>query len=64
MLKPGGKLWATAFLRPLPDLVFRFFTLEELRAMAEAAGFSKAEVEVLRLGPVYGALLVGPQPRD
>ena len=40
VLKPnGGRLYATTFLRPFPDLVFRFFTVSELENMAQKAGF-------------------------
>jgi SAM-dependent methyltransferase len=39
VLKPGGKLYATTFLRPFPDVVFRFFTVEELEQMARDVGF-------------------------
>ena len=39
VLKPGGKLYATTFLRPFPDVVFRFFTVEELETMARDVGF-------------------------
>lgn len=40
ILKPGGKLYATTFLRPFPDVVFRFFTVKEIQDMAQTAGFS------------------------
>ncbi|CAB9527681.1 Uncharacterized methyltransferase At2g41040, chloroplastic [Seminavis robusta] len=39
VLKPGGILYATTFLRPFPDLVFRFFTVPELQVMAKQVGF-------------------------
>ena len=39
VLKPGGKLYATTFLRPFPDVIFRFFTLPELEQMTKRAGF-------------------------
>eukprot|EP00957_Ditylum_brightwellii_P148072 11273800-Ditylum_brightwellii.AAC.1 len=40
VLKPGGKLYATTFLRPFPDVVFRFFDLVELETLAKNAGFA------------------------
>ena len=42
VLKPGGKLYATTFLRPFPDVVFRFFTVEELDEMARQVGFGNS----------------------
>jgi ubiquinone/menaquinone biosynthesis C-methylase UbiE len=50
-LKPGGKLYATTFLWPLPSIVFRFFSLEEMKQIASQAGFGKGGcVNVDRLG--------------
>ena len=39
VLKPGGRLYATTFLRPFPDIVFRFFSVEELKGIATQTGF-------------------------
>lgn len=36
VLEPGGKLYATTFLRPFPDLVFRFFEPAEVEAFARS----------------------------
>lgn len=43
VLKPGGKLYATTFLRPFPDIVFRFFDLDELEDITAAAGFGRRD---------------------
>lgn len=56
VLKPGGKMYATTFLRPFPDLVFRFFTPQELREISREAGFderSGGALQVERRG-LYG----------
>ncbi|MCC5640123.1 class I SAM-dependent methyltransferase [Nostoc sp. CHAB 5844] len=45
-LRSGGKLFATTFLQPLPSIVFRFFTLDELQQIAIAAGFQPDSVQV------------------
>ncbi|CAK0885003.1 unnamed protein product [Prorocentrum cordatum] len=50
-LRPGGRLYATTFLRPLPDVVFRFFEPRELESLVAAAGFVDVEVEA---SGVYG----------
>mmetsp|Transcript_56275 Transcript_56275/g.168494 ORF Transcript_56275/g.168494 Transcript_56275/m.168494 type:complete len:323 (-) Transcript_56275:226-1194(-) len=55
VLKPGGKLYATTFLKPFPDLVFRFFTVGELENLARSAGFEAANTRVEGRG-VYGIL--------
>ena len=39
-LKPGGKLYLTTFLKPLPSLIFRFFSPTEIRQVAKDAGFA------------------------
>mmetsp|Transcript_20610 Transcript_20610/g.30203 ORF Transcript_20610/g.30203 Transcript_20610/m.30203 type:complete len:137 (+) Transcript_20610:3-413(+) len=39
VLKPGGRLYATTFLRPFPDIVFRFFDVDEMESLARQAGF-------------------------
>ena len=38
-LKDSYPLYATTFLRPFPDIVFRFFTLQEIEHIARDAGF-------------------------
>ena len=55
VLKPGGKLYATTFLRPFPDVVFRFFTVEELGQMARQVGFdNKSSMLQVEGRGVYG----------
>lgn len=54
-LRPGGKLYATTFLRPFPDVVFRFFELSEIEEMARGAGFKPGSFTTERRG-VYGIL--------
>jgi len=54
-LRSGGKLFATTFLQPLPSLVFRFFTPDELRQIAIAAGFPPDYVQVESRG-IYGTI--------
>lgn len=59
ILKPGGKLYATTFLRPFPDVVFRFFDLDELNDIAKGAGFGidggRLQVEADKR--VYGVIM-------
>ena len=59
VLRPGGKLYATTFLRPFPDVVFRFFDLEELNDIAKGAGFGVdgGDLEVKADKRVYGVIL-------
>eukprot|EP00547_Thalassionema_nitzschioides_P017955 CAMPEP_0194250244 /NCGR_PEP_ID=MMETSP0158-20130606/22512_1 /TAXON_ID=33649 /ORGANISM="Thalassionema nitzschioides, Strain L26-B" /LENGTH=259 /DNA_ID=CAMNT_0038986979 /DNA_START=1 /DNA_END=778 /DNA_ORIENTATION=- len=45
VIKPGGKLYATTFLRPFPDVVFRFFTLQDIQQLGQNAGFMNVDVE-------------------
>ncbi|MBU7586265.1 MAG: class I SAM-dependent methyltransferase [Nostoc sp. TH1S01] len=54
-LRSGGKLFATTFLQPLPSIVFRFFTPDELQQIAIAAGFEPDCVQVETRG-VYGTI--------
>ncbi|MBD2596483.1 class I SAM-dependent methyltransferase [Nostoc spongiaeforme FACHB-130] len=54
-LGSGGKLFATTFLQPLPSIVFRFFTADELQQIAIAAGFHPDCVQLETRG-VYGTL--------
>ena len=58
VLKPGGRIYATTFLRPFPDIVFRFFDLNELETISEDAGFGAdgGKLEVEALGRVYGVI--------
>jgi len=46
VLQPGGKLLATTFLKPFPNIVFRFFSASELEHIMLAAGFKKDNVRV------------------
>lgn len=46
VLRPGGKLFATTFLKPFPSIVFRFFSVSELQDIMLAAGFKKDNVRV------------------
>ncbi|OUL23933.1 hypothetical protein BV378_20055 [Nostoc sp. RF31YmG] len=46
VLLPGGKLFATTFLKPFPSIVFRFFSVSELQDIMLAAGFKKDNVRV------------------
>jgi len=55
ILKPGGRLYATTFLRPFPDVVFRFFTVGELEKLSRGAGFGSEKLEVEGRG-VYGII--------
>ena len=59
ILKPGGKLYATTFLRPFPNVVFRFFDLDELKDIATGAGFGAdgGDLEVKADKRVYGVIL-------
>merc|ERR1711862_3742 len=34
VLKSKGRLYATTFLRPFPDVVFRFFDMDEIQRLA------------------------------
>ncbi|MBD2500071.1 class I SAM-dependent methyltransferase [Anabaena azotica] len=46
VLLPGGKLFATTFLKPFPNIVFRFFSVSELEDIMLASGFKKDNVRV------------------
>ena len=46
VLRKGGKLFATTFVRPLPSIVFRFFSVEELYNLVREAGFSQDKVQI------------------
>jgi SAM-dependent methyltransferase len=46
VLLPGGKLFATTFLKPFPSIVFRFFSVSELQDIMLTAGFKKDNVRV------------------
>ena len=54
-LKPGGKLYLTTFLKPLPSLVFRFFSPTEILQIAEDAGFSGDRLQLNTSG-IYATL--------
>jgi ubiquinone/menaquinone biosynthesis C-methylase UbiE len=55
VLKPGGRAYVTTFLRPFPDIVFRFFTVVEIEKIAKDAGFTSENFNVEGKG-VYGIL--------
>ncbi|BAZ28049.1 type 11 methyltransferase [Cylindrospermum sp. NIES-4074] len=55
VLRRGGKLFATTFLKPLPSVVFRFFTVDELRQIFITAGFHPDQVWVEAKG-IYGII--------
>ena len=55
VLKPRGKLYATTFLKPFPDIVFRFFTVEEIQTLAADANDNGSSYSVEGRG-VYGIL--------
>ncbi|NMG06554.1 class I SAM-dependent methyltransferase [Brasilonema sp. UFV-L1] len=50
VLLPGGKLFATTFLKPFPSIVFRFFSLQELQDIMLTAGFKKDNVQLQSRG--------------
>lgn len=58
VLKPGGKVYATTFLRPFPDIIFRFFTVDEIEQLARNAGFNNNKNSSLNVEGrgVYGIL--------
>jgi ubiquinone/menaquinone biosynthesis C-methylase UbiE len=53
VLKPGGRLYATTFLRPFPDIIFRFFTVEEMTQLARQAGFGNSVSHSLSSGYLH-----------
>lgn len=55
VLRTGGKLFATTFLKPLPSVIFRFFSVDELQDIMLKVGFSQEFVQVERRG-VYGII--------
>ena len=55
VLLPGGKLFATTFLKPFPNIVFQFFSVSELQDIMLAAGFKKDNVRVEARG-VYATI--------
>lgn len=58
VLKPGGRLYATTFLRPFPNVIFRFFTVEEMENIAKQAGFGGSPNSYLQVQSkgVYGIM--------
>lgn len=46
VLRSGGKLFATTFLKPLPSIVFRFFTPQELKEIFTKSGFDENAIEI------------------
>ena len=56
VLKLGGKLYLTTFLKPLPSLVFRFFSPPEIRQIAKDAGFSGDRLQLEASG-IYATLI-------
>lgn len=62
-LKPGGKLYLTTFLKPLPSFVFRFFSLDEIARIAKEAGFT-GELKLEGSG-IYATLMTSkPMAND
>ncbi|MDJ0552878.1 MAG: class I SAM-dependent methyltransferase [Microcoleaceae cyanobacterium MO_207.B10] len=55
VLSTGGKLFATTFMKPLPSIVFRFFSVDELLNIMLKAGFVQESLEVEKRG-VYGII--------
>ncbi|MDZ8241994.1 MAG: class I SAM-dependent methyltransferase [Nostoc sp. ChiQUE01a] len=55
VLRSGGKLFATTFLKPFPSIVFRFFSVDELRHILLTAGFNSDCVQVEAHG-LYGII--------
>ena len=55
VLRSGGKFYGTTFLKPLPSLVFRFFTQEELRQILDLAGFQPSSIQLTQHG-LYGVM--------
>ena len=55
ILRAGGKFYGTTFLKPWPSLVFRFFTLEELRQILCLAGFQPSSIQLTQHG-LYGVM--------
>jgi len=53
VLRSGGKLYLTTFLQPLPSLIFRFFSPQELNEIFSNAGFLKDSLAIQSRG-VYG----------
>ena len=50
VLRPGGKLYLTTFIQPLPSIIFRFFSLQELTDIFTNSGFLKNSLEVQSRG--------------
>lgn len=50
VLRPGGKLLATTFLKPFPNIVFRFFSISELQDIMLVAGFKKDNIRLQARG--------------
>ena len=55
VLVPGGKLYLTTFLKPLPSWVFRFFTPAEIEQIAANTGFDRDRLQLEATG-VYATL--------
>ena len=55
VLRQDGRLFATTFLKPLPNIVFRFFTVDELRQILLTTGFHPDRVQVEAHG-LYGII--------
>lgn len=54
-LCPGGKLYLTTFLQPLPNIIFRFFSPQELKEIFSNGGFARDYLEVQSHG-VYATV--------
>ncbi|MDZ8184405.1 MAG: class I SAM-dependent methyltransferase [Nostoc sp. ChiSLP02] len=55
VLRSGGKLFATTFLKPFPSIIFRFFSVGELRHILITAGFNPDCIQVEARG-LYGII--------
>ena len=50
VLRSGGKFYGTTFLQPLPNLVFRFFTIPEIQEIMYLAGFESDKIQLIQHG--------------
>lgn len=55
VLRPGGKVYLTTFVQPLPNIIFRFFSLQEIADIFTNAGFLKEHLMISSRG-VYATV--------